>query len=82
MSNIKIMATTALGSENGVAVFQTAYYLTESYNGHINGGVSIPIGEMTESEFNLIIQQAVADKANAETSSQEWTASDVLGGRI
>lgn len=82
MSLIKIMATTRVSAQDGQAVYMTDYVLTEALNGHINGGVSVPVGNMTESEFNAVVQQAVADKANIETASSEFTASDVLGGRL
>lgn len=84
VTGIKILATTRIGTDNaGEVVYMTDYRPTTPINGHDSGTVNTPLGEITESTFNLLVQQAVADRANAETSNvEEFDASDVFGGRL
>ena len=71
-----------------IPIWATRYQLTEgielpSGGLHNNGGVDTPIGLLTESTFNLTIQQAIADAINAQTSNvAQAYAGDVYGGRI
>lgn len=84
MSNIKIAGKfrDAL-TENGVTVFRFLYTLSQPVGGVVDGGISVDLEGLTETEANALIQQSIADDANAQTSNVEaFTVNDVRGGRI
>lgn len=83
LTGIKLLCATKVGIYNDVPAYLTDYTCTVPISGHAEGQVQTPVGDLTESTFNLLVQQAVADKANAETSNvEEFTSGDVYGGRI
>lgn len=76
-------AETTVQMVEGVAVFQTHYWLIPPAGNHTDGVVAVAVAGTTESTFNLTVQQAVADRANLESGNVEnYTAGDVFGGRI
>lgn len=88
INGIKAVCATEVGENNqGTPAWITRYNLTAgiqlSSGIHNNGGVITSIFDVTESVFNLLIQQAIADEINLQTSNiAEATAEDVFGGRI
>lgn len=89
MSTIKIAARfdKAVEQPTGPAFFLIKYQFSSaviSPSGPVlDGGVEVDLTGMTETEANALIQQAVADHANAATSNVEaFTIDDVRGGRI
>ena len=87
-TGIKLLCQTTLGFDDQ----QQAAYLTEykcsspvqTPSGlHYGGGIVTLIDGLTESPFNALVAQSVAEKANLETSGVEnFTSDDVFGGRI
>jgi hypothetical protein len=88
VSNIKLLALTELVTDEPVPLYRTRYKLTTPVplgSGLFDGGgVDTQIDEfLTESTFNLAVQQACADNANSQTGGVEaFVAADVYGGRI
>ena len=89
VSGVKLLCKTELGSDPGGApVYVTTYQcsipvVVPGGGLHYGNSVATPIAGLTESTFNLEVQQKVADLANMETSDIEaFQASDVYGGRI
>jgi hypothetical protein len=66
---------------SGVAVLNVSYRAAPIVNGFDSGGVRIPVGNLTETELNAQVQQAIMDQANASLPGENFTLSDVLGGR-
>jgi len=79
-----IVAQTIVQLTDGIPEYLTTYTLKKpAPNGNTNGGIVTPVVGITESAFNLMVQQAVADKANAESeNTEDFTSADVFGGRI
>lgn len=88
MSTIKIAARFRdVISENNIALYRFLYVYSEpvpiEHGVVTEGGLSLDLAGMTETEANAFIQQSIADDANAQTSnSQSFTIDDVRGGRI
>lgn len=79
----KILANTEITVVDGEAIYATSYRLTTpAENNHETGLVTTPVSSLTESTFNLQVQQAVADRANLEAAETEFNSSHVYGGRI
>lgn len=81
---VKIVAQTELGfdQDGTTPIYTFVFRLTEPVNGVSNGGGVLPVGTLTESEANAIIQQRCADNANIDIGSVVFTSADVIGGRI
>lgn len=90
VSGVKLLCITTLGSDPGTnnPVYRTEYRCTlpvEVPSGglHYNGEILTPLDDLTESTFNLQVQQAIANYANVQTSDVEaFVANDVFGGRV
>lgn len=65
-----------------VAAYFVGFRYVPAIGGHINGGVSVPFEGITETELNAVIQQAIVDHANADYPGNDFTLSDVIGGRV
>ena len=88
VSGVKLLAFTELIT-SPVPLYRTRFYSTVIVLRPDNtvfdsGGVETEItDDLTESTFNLTVQQRCADFANADTGSVEaFVAADVYGGRI
>ena len=84
LNNVKLVAiTTTLIGPDSIPFFRTLYTLTTPIGGHDSGGIETPVEGLTETTFNLQMAQAVADRANLESSNlEQFIPSDVIGGRI
>jgi len=79
-----IIAETRSDIVEGELLYLTNYrYKFAAPNGNADGLVTTAVVGLTESTFNLSVQQKVADRANLESAESEgFTVSDVYGGRI
>lgn len=66
---------------SGVAVMLVNYHVAPALPNFDTGGVRVPVGNLTETELNAQVQQAILDQANESLPGQNFTLSDVLGGR-
>lgn len=85
MTTLKILADTVTAiSGQGVPIYLTSYTLSApAPNGHQTGAVETEVGSLTESTFNLTIQERVATLADDQSAgTEEFNASHVFGGRI
>jgi hypothetical protein len=87
-TGIKLLCETVLGfdSQNQPA-YLTEYKCSlpvQTPSGpHFGAGIVTLLDGLTETPFNALVAQAIADKANLETSNVEnFTSDDVFGGRI
>ena len=90
ISGIKLLGATVIGLHpvTNVPAYLTDYKcaspVTVPGGGlHYGGSVVTLVDDLTESTFNLQVQQAIADEANLQTSNvEQFVVTDVLGGRI
>jgi hypothetical protein len=88
LTGIKLVCETRIDlDESNNPIYRTDYKTTapvQTPSGpHVGGGIVTSIGDLTESTFNLQMQQAIADEANLQSSNVEmFEAADVYGGRI
>lgn len=81
---VRIIAqTVAMSDPETGPYYRTDYDFTEPVNGVNDGAVITPITEgLTESVFNALVAQAVADKANLDAATTQFTAAHVIGGGV
>lgn len=63
------------------ATYFINYKAAPIVNGFDGGGVRVVIDGLTETELNAQVQQAIVDQANETLPGENFTLTDVLGGR-